>query len=49
MEFVLYPRTPHGAREPKLMMDFAPRIIDWFDEHLGRVSSDPSDTEQSGR
>lgn len=39
-EFVLYPRTPHGAEEPKLMMDFAPRVIDWFDEHLGRASSD---------
>jgi len=35
-EMVLYPRTPHAPREPKLIMDINNRIIDWFDEHLGR-------------
>jgi dipeptidyl aminopeptidase/acylaminoacyl peptidase len=35
-EMVVYPRTPHGPVEPKLLMDVTPRIIDWFDEHLGR-------------
>ncbi len=35
-EFVLYPRTPHGPREPKLLMDVTPRILAWFDRHLGR-------------
>ena len=37
-EMVLYPRTPHGPREPKLLMDVTPRIVDWFDEHLGRAA-----------
>ncbi|WP_179862095.1 S9 family peptidase [Longibacter salinarum] len=35
-EMVLYPRTPHGPREPKLLMDVTPRILDWFNEHLNR-------------
>jgi len=39
-EFVKYPRTPHGPREPKLLMDVTPRILDWFDNHLGRASAE---------
>lgn len=39
-EMILYPRTPHGPREPKLLMDVTPRILDWFDQHLGRVPRD---------
>jgi dipeptidyl aminopeptidase/acylaminoacyl peptidase len=39
---VLYPRTPHGPREPKLLMDVTPRILAWFDEHLGRAASTAS-------
>ena len=39
-EFVKYPRTPHGPREPKLLMDVTPRILDWFDRHLGRTSAE---------
>ena len=35
-EMVLYPRSPHVPREPKLLTDINNRIIDWFDEHLGR-------------
>ncbi len=35
-EMVLYPRTPHGPREPKLLMDVTPRILAWFDKHLHR-------------
>jgi dipeptidyl aminopeptidase/acylaminoacyl peptidase len=35
-EMVLYPRTPHGPREPKLLMDVTPRILHWFDKHLER-------------
>lgn len=38
-ELALYPRTPHGPREPKLLMDVTPRIIAWFDDHLGRASA----------
>jgi dipeptidyl aminopeptidase/acylaminoacyl peptidase len=46
-EMVLYPRTPHGPQEPKLLMDVTPRILDWFDQHLGRTSGEdaPSSSE----
>ncbi|MEZ4417657.1 MAG: S9 family peptidase [Gemmatimonadota bacterium] len=33
-EFIVYPRTPHGPREPKLLMDVTGRILSWFDVHL---------------
>ena len=32
-------RMAHGPREPKLLMDVTPRILDWFDRHLGRVDT----------
>lgn len=35
-EMVVYPRTPHGPREPKFIADVSNRIIKWFDNHLGR-------------
>lgn len=35
-EMVVYPRTPHGPREPKLLMDVTPRIMNWFEKNLGR-------------
>jgi dipeptidyl aminopeptidase/acylaminoacyl peptidase len=47
IEMVLYPRSGHVPHEPKLQMDVTPRIIDWFDEHLGR-SSEASNTTSSG-
>ena len=30
-EMIAYPRTPHGPREPKLLMDVTPRILSWFE------------------
>jgi dipeptidyl aminopeptidase/acylaminoacyl peptidase len=33
-EFVVYPRTPHGPREPKFVMDVSERILKWFKKHL---------------
>jgi hypothetical protein len=39
-KFAKYPRTPHGPREPKLLMDVTPRILDRFDDHLGRGSAE---------
>ena len=33
-EMVVYPRTPHGPREPKLLMDVSYRIMKWFEKHL---------------
>ncbi|MCG6956001.1 MAG: S9 family peptidase [Gemmatimonadetes bacterium] len=35
-QMVVFPRTPHGPREPKLLMDVTPHILDWFDQWLGR-------------
>lgn len=32
-EMVVYPRTPHGPREPKLLMDVSPRIFAWFEKY----------------
>ncbi len=33
-EFVVYPRTPHGPREPKFLMDVSERILVWFNKYL---------------
>ena len=33
-EMIVYPRTPHGPREPKFLMDVSERIMTWFDKHL---------------
>ncbi len=35
-QMVQFPRTPHGPREPKLLMDVSPHILGWFDRWLGR-------------
>jgi len=35
-EFMVLPRTPHGPSEPKLLMQVTPRLLRWFDQHLGR-------------
>lgn len=32
-EMIVYPRTPHGPREPKFLMDVSPRILAWFEKH----------------
>ena len=32
-EMVVYPRTPHGPREPKFLMDVSERILAWFRAH----------------
>ncbi len=46
-EMIVYPRTPHGPREPKLLMDVSPRIAKWFALHGGLPLpvEDPSPTE----
>ena len=35
-EMVVYPRTPHGPQEPKLLMDVSPRILAWFEKYLSQ-------------
>ena len=39
-EMVVYPRTPHGPREPKLLMDVSPRIMAWLDKYIDRGQKD---------
>lgn len=46
-EFALYPRMGHGPTEPKYAKDFVRRMMDWFDEHLGRSPDAASDSASS--
>ena len=41
-EMVVYPRTPHGPREPKFLMDVSERILTWFEKYVrgGKVAAD---------
>jgi dipeptidyl aminopeptidase/acylaminoacyl peptidase len=32
---VIYPRTPHGIEEPRLLLDCMTRNLDWFDRFVG--------------
>jgi dipeptidyl aminopeptidase/acylaminoacyl peptidase len=34
-KMVVYPRTPHGPREPKFLLDIMQRHIDWVDKYVG--------------
>ena len=40
-EMAIYPRTPHGPREPRLLMDVTPRILDWFERFMPTQTSAP--------
>jgi len=31
---IVYPRTPHGPREPKFVMDVSERILAWFRKYM---------------
>src|SRR5262249_38251087 len=33
-QMVVYPRTQHGPREPKFVLDIMRRHLDWIDKHL---------------
>ena len=39
-EFIVYPRTPHGPREPKFLMDVSDRILTWFRAHTPEEETD---------
>ena len=39
-EFIVYPRTPHGPREPKFLMDVSERILTWFRAHTPEEETD---------
>ena len=34
-QMVIYPRTPHGIEEPRLMLDCMTRNLNWFDRYVG--------------
>ena len=38
VKMVVYPRQPHGIREPKLMLDAMHRNLDWFGKWIGSKS-----------
>jgi dipeptidyl aminopeptidase/acylaminoacyl peptidase len=33
---VVYPRTPHGPREPKFLLDIMQRHVEWVDRYVGK-------------
>lgn len=33
-QLVVYPRTPHGPREPKFQLDIMQRHLDWVEKHV---------------
>ena len=43
-KMVVYPRTPHGPREPKFLLDIMQRHLDWVDKYVGKAA--PVETAQ---
>jgi dipeptidyl aminopeptidase/acylaminoacyl peptidase len=39
VEFVIYPREPHGLLERNHRLDFATRTLDWFDKYVKQENS----------
>ncbi len=39
VKMVVYPRTPHGISEPRLMLDAMNRNLEWFETYVGRGST----------
>jgi dipeptidyl aminopeptidase/acylaminoacyl peptidase len=35
-EMVVYPRTPHGPKEPKFLLDIMQRNLDWVEKYIGQ-------------
>ena len=33
-KMVIYPRTPHGIEEPRLLVDCMERNLEWFDRYV---------------
>ena len=33
-KMVIYPRTPHGIEEPRLLLDCMNRNLEWFDKYV---------------
>ncbi|MFB3154310.1 MAG: hypothetical protein ACE10I_07545 [Candidatus Acidiferrales bacterium] len=45
VEMVVYPRQPHGIREPKLLRDALERNLNWFNRWLLGIEP-PTETKQ---
>jgi dipeptidyl aminopeptidase/acylaminoacyl peptidase len=39
-KMVIYPRTPHGIEEPRLLVDCMERNLEWFDRYVGNVKKE---------
>jgi len=37
-KMVVYPRTPHGIEEPRLLLDCMQRNLEWFESHIPTTS-----------
>jgi dipeptidyl aminopeptidase/acylaminoacyl peptidase len=35
-KMVVYPRTPHGPREPKFLLDIMQRHVEWVEQYVGK-------------
>ncbi len=45
VEMVVYPRQPHGIREPKFLRDAMERNLNWFNKWLLGIEP-PAETKQ---
>jgi dipeptidyl aminopeptidase/acylaminoacyl peptidase len=41
-KMVVYPRTPHGPREPKFLLDIMQRHLDWLDHYMMGQAASPA-------
>lgn len=48
-EMIVLPRTPHGPREPKLLMAVTPRILGWFERHVRERETAAAEIASGGR
>ncbi len=39
-KMVVYPRTPHGPREPKFVLDIMQRHVEWVEKYCGKAKAD---------
>ena len=39
-KMVIYPRTPHGIEEPRLLVDCMERNLEWFDRYVGNAKNE---------
>jgi dipeptidyl aminopeptidase/acylaminoacyl peptidase len=44
VRMVVYPRTPHGIQEPKLMLDAMTRNLEWFDRWVLGMTAEATAT-----